>query len=96
MTDPLITGTRLSNSVCPDDAKLWETLFIAADRISSDFASRLMYMRNSGCRLVSSAKFNYIIQPIKNLWESDEFYMQEKCCLEPFIPELIKSLSALK
>jgi len=95
MTDPLIIGTQLSNNICPDDAKRWETLFIAADRINSDFAARLMYMRNSGCVLVPHAKTKYFIKPLKGCWESDEFYDQEKCCLNDFVPELIKLLGGL-
>jgi hypothetical protein len=92
MTDPLIAGTQLSNSICPDDAKLWETLFIAADRINPDFSSRLMYMRNSGCILVPHKKFGYVIKPLPG----NTVYDQEKCCLNDFVPELIKLLSALK
>jgi hypothetical protein len=92
MTDSLITGTQLSNSICSGDAKLWESLFIAADRTNSDFAARLMYMRNSGCILVPHNKFGYVIKPLPE----NTVYDQEKCCLEKFVPELIKLLSALK
>jgi hypothetical protein len=95
MDDPLILGTELSNKLGGNDSDLWIKLFIAADKINHDFAARLMYMRNSGCRLQKSNKFGHVIMPIKALWESEEFYKQEKQCLVPFKDELIGLLKKL-
>lgn len=96
MNDPLILGTKLSNELGGTDSGLWIKLFIAADKINHDFAARLMYMRNYGCRLQKSNKFGHVIMPIKAYWESQKVYDREKVCLVPFQNELIGLLRGLK
>jgi hypothetical protein len=94
MDDPLIIGSQLSNLLGGTDSKMWIKLFIAADKINPDFAARLMYMRNSGCRLQKSNDFGYVIQPIKAFWD-ETFYKQEKMCLMPYREDLIRLLRGL-
>lgn len=96
MDDPLIIGSKISNELGGTDSKMWIQLFIAADKINPDFAARLMYMRNSGCRLQPHTDFKYKIMPIKALWESEDFYNQEKQCLMDFRDELTELLGGLK
>lgn len=79
------------------DSNLWLELFVAADKINPDLAHRLMYLRNTGCKLQENEKFGYVIVPVisKKAWASRELYDQEKQCLIPYREEIIGLLRGL-
>ncbi len=86
-------GAKLS----PGDSELWLQLFTDADKVNTELAAILMYVRGTGAVLVPSLKFGHIIKPIirEDAWPSIEQYNHEKQCLAPYRSELLNLLKNL-
>ena len=94
---PIFPGTEFHDELGGYDSGLWLQLFVEADKISPDLSQRLMYLRNTGCRLSKSDKFNYIIQPIEDYWDQAGVnYNTEKQCLNKYRAEIVNLLRGLK
>jgi hypothetical protein len=95
-----IKGTEFIDLFGGSDSDLWLKLFVEADKINPDLASRLMHMRNGGCCLQKNDKFGYVIVPVLGEWEKQGLsYDVEKKCLIPYrdkIVQLMRYLSRLK
>ena len=78
------------------DSGLWLELFVRADKIDPEIAQRLMYLRNTGCRLQEDVKFGYSIIPIEDYWDqAGVSYAEERKCLFIYKHEVIKLLRGL-
>jgi len=84
----------------PDDTRRWMRLLVMARYIDADLASRLLYIRGTGCRLTPHPLMGYKLSPIvdsagKGGWESLEQYANEKSCLNPYRIKLVNLLRIL-
>jgi len=94
---PIFPGTEFHDQLGGYDSNLWLQLFMGADKINPDFAQRLQYLRNVGCRLSESEKFKFMIVPIEDYWDqAGVSYNEEKQCLGKYKDDLIKLLRGLK
>jgi len=94
---PIFPGTEFQDILGGYDSDLWLQLFVQADKINPDLAQRLMYLRNVGCRLSESDRFNFMIVPIEDYWDqAGVSYNEEKQCLFKYREDLIRLLRGLR
>lgn len=85
-------------SYSPDDHRLWMQLFYLAEKhVGRDLCDRLQYFRNSGCRLVISKEYGYVIRPIiaPYAWASQKQYDKERVYLNEYKEKLVWLLRKL-
>jgi hypothetical protein len=83
----------------PEDSERWLILISRAYGIAPDLASRLLYFRNSGSKLIRSDEFGYKIVPVigNNGWKSRDFYDEEvEKYLKPVKEQVVELLRGLK
>lgn len=81
----------------PSDSALWLELLSEARKISEDIYQRLFYIRGGGTVLVSNPQFGFIFKPVigEYGWQSQEFYDNEKQCLNEHGKEIMAIISEL-
>lgn len=93
----LMQGIEYRDKLGGHDSELWLVLVSRAHEINPDLAERLLYLRNTGCRLEPSEKFGYMIIPIEDYWEqSGVSYIEERKCLEKYRDDVIRLLRGLR
>ena len=81
----------------PEDSDLWLDLIMYASVMNDDLAAILVYLRNSGTKLVKNEKYGYRLVPVisDHAWNSMEQYKQESRDLKPFQEQLVYCLRKL-
>ena len=81
----------------PEDSDLWLDLIMYASVMNDDLAAILVYLRNSGTKLVKNEKYGYRLVPVISdyAWNSMEQYKQESRDLKPFQEQLVYCLRKL-
>lgn len=81
----------------PEDSDLWLDLIMYASVMNDDLAAILVYLRNSGTKLVKNDKYGYRLVPVisDHAWNSMEQYKQESRDLKPFQEQLVYCLRKL-
>ena len=81
----------------PSDSMLWLELLSEARKISEDIYQRLFYVRGGGTVLVPNPQFGFIFKPVigEYGWQSQEFYDNEKQCLNEHGKEIMNLLLLL-
>lgn len=82
----------------PSDHRLWMELFIQSEKIDRNLTSILMYVRNTGAKLIRNSEYGYIIRPVigQDGWTSKEEYERERQCMTPYKNEIVKLLGGLR
>lgn len=85
-------------NLSPQDSELWMKLFVRAEKIDRELCSILMYVRNTGAKLIRSREYGYVIRPVIGVdgFSTQEEYEHERECLNPYRDEIIKLLQELK
>jgi hypothetical protein len=78
----------------PSDSMLWLELLSEARKISEDIYQRLYYIRGGGTVLIPDKQFGFLLKPIigEYGWQSQEFYDNEKKCLNEYVREITNLL----
>ena len=81
----------------PSDSMLWLELMSEARKINEDIYQRLFYVRGGGTVLVANPQFGFIFKPVIGDygWQSQEFYDNEKQCLNQYAKEIMSLLATL-
>ena len=81
----------------PSDSMLWLELLSEARKINEDIYQRLFYVRGGGTVLVPNPQFGFIFKPVigEYGWQSQEFYDNEKQCLNEHVKEIMAIISEL-
>lgn len=81
----------------PSDSMLWLELMSEARKISKDIYQRLFYIRGGGTVLTPNPQFGFVFKPVIGDygWQSQEFYNNEKQCLNQYAKEIMCLLAAL-
>lgn len=81
----------------PSDSMLWLELLSEARKISEDIYQRLFYVRGGGTVLMPNPQFGFIFKPVigEYGWQSQEFYDNEKQCLNEHGKEIMAIISEL-
>lgn len=91
-----ITGTVFRDDYIysPDDSNLWLNLFVEADKIDPNLSSVLMYIRNTGAKLIPNREYGYIIRPVigSHGFHSQAEYDKEKKYLNKHRDKVVKLL----